>query len=478
MDSAKLILLAIALLGVILIILIVYLLASGPKSRAGRKASQSQDAPTQDMLRRLQADQQPLSHQPPSHIPGMDTVNERVSQRPQEPVRSATPSDATPPAGTARVDLPNPLAGGMARQPRLQDDRTPAGGTSLVQPTSPSAADTAPQEVGRPSIAPPRPSIAPPKPSVAPPRRNRTVAMSAGLFADAQRDTSTPKASAPLSDAWSQPSSARDTPVASSLRTPSMAPRVSPTPQRPPLIPDAQELQDTLETKAPTPLDHFRDRSRPPRERLDAYKKLLSSAEPDEKVLYLVEGINADVMEIQLIALQEITARQDDSLLDEVIPLVDADEPNVALGAIKALENIGGPIVEQTLLMALDSDSEAVRERAFTALIENASPSLQAQLHDMLQDDDERSIDVAARLLGQLGGPENAELLEVRASLLKAGSALQHRMQSAATEARTRTTSRATTKENPFESAQEITSTEGIEEFELSLDPEIFNPKS
>jgi len=478
MDSAKLILLAIALLGVILIILIVYLLASGPKARAKRQTAPPQDARTQDMLRRLQAEQQQqaTAHQPPTHIPGMDTVNERVTQRPQEPVRSATPSDITPPAGTARVDLSNPLAGGMGRQPRLHDDRTPAGGTSLVQPPAPSD-DTAPQNLARPSIAPPRPSIAPPKPSTPPPsqpRRNRTVAMSSGLFADAQRDTSTPKATPPLSDAWTQGPSPRDTPVASAMHTPSMAPRSSAYTAPTPSFDDTQE---TLETKAPTPLDHFRNRSRSARERLEAYKELITNAETDEKVLYLVEGINADVMEIQLVALQEITARQDDSLLDEVIPLVDSDEPNVALGAIKALENIGGPIVEQTLLMALDSDSEAVRQRAATALIENASPSLQAQLQDMLQDDDERSVDVASRLLGQLGGPKNAELLEVRASLLKSGSDLQHRVQEAATQARTRAASRATTKENPFESAQEITSTEGIEEFELSLDPELFNPK-
>lgn len=471
MEPAKLILLAIALLGVILIILIVYLLASGPKGRASRKAKPAADARTQDMLKRLQADQPPSAHQPPSHIPGMDTVNERVAQRPQEPQRSATPSDVTPPAGTARVDVASPLTGGMERQPRMRDDRTPAGGTSLAPPA-------APRGESGPSIAPPRPSIAPPKPSIAPPKRNRTVAMSSGLFADAKRDTSTPKASAPISGAWESTAPqdlqrARDTPVASALQTPSMAPRVTPTPQR---------HATTVETAAvpqtpPTPLDQFRNRALSTRERLDAFKSLLSTAESDEKVLYLVEGINADAMEIQLIALQEITAHKDDSLLDEVIPLVDSDEPNVALGAIKALENIGGPIVEQTLLMAIDSDSSAVRDRASAALIENASPSLQAQLQDMLQDDDEKSVDVAARLLGQLGGPENAELLDVRASLLKQGSDLHQRVQAAAQQAKTRDQSRATASSNPFGSAEEVTRTDGLEEFELSLDPELFNPK-
>lgn len=469
MEPAKLILLAIALLGVILIILIVYLLASGPKGRASRKAKPAADARTQDMLKRLQADQSSSAHQPPSHIPGMDTVNERVTQRPQAPQRAATASDVTPPAGTARVDVASPLTGGMERQPRMRDDRTPAGGTSLAPPA-------APRDEGGPTIAPPRPSIAPPKPSVAPPKRNRTVAMSSGLFADQKRDIPTPKASAPISAAWetSAPQERpRDTPVASALQTPSMAPRVTPTPR---------SHATTVETAAvpqtpPTPLDQFRNRALSTRQRLDAFKSLLSAAESDEKVLYLVEGINADAMEIQLIALQEITAHKDDSLLDEVIPLVDSDEPNVALGAIKALENIGGPIVEQTLLMAIDSDSSAVRDRASAALIENASPSLQAQLQDMLQDDDEKSVDVAARLLGQLGGQENAELLDVRAALLKQGSTLQQHVLAAAQQAKTREQSRATASSNPFGSAEEVTRTDGLEEFELSLDPELFNPK-
>src|SRR5690625_2858183 len=179
--------------------------------------------------------------------------------------------------------------------------------------------------------------------------------MRSGLFADAHRDTPQPKATPPLSDAWTQGPSPRDTPVASAMHTPSMAPRSSAYTAPTPSFDDTQE---TLETKAPTPLDHFRNRSRSARERLEAYKELITNAETDEKVLYLVEGINADVMEIQLVALQEITARQDDSLLDEVFTLFDSDDPNVALCATISLANIGDLFVVHTLLIHIYSDSE------------------------------------------------------------------------------------------------------------------------
>lgn len=489
MEPTTLILLAIALLGVILIILVVYLLASGSKGRTPRKRPPAADPRTEDMLKRLQADQQPSTHKPPSHIPGMDTVNERVSQRSQEPGRSAAGHDATPPAGTARVDVQNPLTG-MGRQPRMDQQQTPAGGTSFVKPSQPttSESETAPHRTPSPAVAPPKPSIAPPRPSVAPPKpkkRKRTVAMSAGLFAEQQEaQPAVPrKPEAPAEDAWTStkpaPQRGRDTPVASVLQTPdTAAPIVEPTPQRTPQDLRPQDTPAPQEAIAATPLDRFRDRTLSTRERLDAFTNLLNSAAADEKVLYLVEGINADAMEIQLVALQEITARGDDSLLDDVIPLVDSEEPNVALGAIKALENIGGPIVEQTLLMALESGNADVRNRAATALVENATPSLQAQLHDMLQDDDEKSVEIAARVLGKLGGPENAELLDVRASLLKADTPLQQFVQDAAAEAKTRDSSRASTADSPFGSAEEVQHQDGIEEFELSLDPELFNPSS
>src|SRR5699024_5923024 len=157
------------LLGVILIILVVYLLASGSKGRAPRKRPPAADPQTEDMLKRLQADQQPSTHKPPSHIPGMDTVNERVAKTPQDSGHASSVHDATPPAGTARVDVQNPLTG-MGRQPRMDHELTPAGGTSFVQPSKSdtSESETAPHSTGAPSIAPPKPSVAPPKPSVAP----------------------------------------------------------------------------------------------------------------------------------------------------------------------------------------------------------------------------------------------------------------------------------------------------------------------
>lgn len=495
MEPAKLLLLAIALLGIILIILIVYLLASGPNGRASKERAKPEAQRRQDMLKRLQAEQQQAQREPPSHIPGMDTVNQRLDDAaPAEPVRRARPSDVTPPAGLTTD----------ARQPH--DDRTPAGGTSFVatSPADDAAADTAPQ----PQVSPPKPSIAPPTiapPSRATPRKRKhgTVAMSSGFFAEEREAQSTQKPPAPTprpSDASSKapsfPGRSRDTPVASSAAyTGSAAPPVSPTPRQAPTPtpgprtrPATPPLRETparptapvqVEAPAePTDIERFRDPSLSTGERLDAFKQLLVGSSSDENVLYLVEGINSEVMEIQLLSLQEITARGDDSLLDEIIPLVESKEPNVALVAITALENIGGPVVEQTLLMALESSNPSVRERASQALVDNATPSLQAQLHDMLQDDEESSIEIAAKLLGELGGPQNAELLEVSASMLPPSSPIKQTVLDAAAKAKTRDSSRASGSHDPFGGAEDVTSSEGIEEFELSLDPELFNPKS
>lgn len=497
MEPAKLLLLAIALLGILLIVLLVYLLASGPNGRMSKERPTPEAQRRQDMLKRLQAEQQQSQREPPSHIPGMDTVNQRIDSAPADTLRTATPTDVTPPAGLT-TDV---------RQPRIDhDSATPAGGTSFVAKPSSSApmADTAPQ----PQVSPAKPTIAPP--SIAPPsrpaprkRKRGTVAMSSGFFAEERAAQQAQKAptptAAPIDEAAKAPSftgQSRDTPVASSAAyTGTTAPRVSPTPRQAPspeplahpAKPTPRETPATatrpVELDAPIPaeqsgIERFRDHSLSTNERLDAFKQLLVGAGTDENALYLVEGINSDVMEIQLLSLQEITARGDDSLLDEVIPLVESSEPNVALGAITALENIGGPVVEQTLLMALESANPSVRERASQALIDSASPSLQAQLHDMLQDDSEDSVALAAKLLGELGGPQNAELLEVSASMLPASSPIKQAVLEAAAKAKTRERSRATGSHDPFGGAEDITSSDGIEEFELSLDPEIFNPKS
>lgn len=497
MEPAKLLLLAIALLGIILIVLIVYLLASGPNGRKSKGRPQPEAQRRQDMLKRLQAEQQQSQREPPSHIPGMDTVNQRIDSAPADTLRPARPTDVTPPAGLTTSARP--------RRAGL-DDRTPAGGTSFVakSPSTDPLADTAPQR----QISPAKPSIAPP--SISPPprpaprkRKHGTVAMSSGFFAEEREARQAEKAAGPTPDPIDEAAKgpsftghSRDTPVASSAAyTGTAAPRVSPTPRpaptsQPSRQPAASSLRatpatatvpvqpDTAESREDTQIQRFRDHALSTTERLDAFKQLLQSAGTDENVLYLVEGINSDVMEIQLLSLQEITARGDDSLLDEVIPLVESAEPNVALGAITALENIGGPVVEQTLLMALESSTPSVRERALQALIDNATPSLQAQLHDMLQDDEEGSVEIAAKLLGEFGGPQNAELLEVKASMLPADAPVRQTVTDAAAKAKTRDSSRATGSHDPFGGAEDITSSGGIEEFELSLDPEIFNPKS
>lgn len=508
MEPAQIILLAIAAIGLLLLALLFYLLVLMPKERGPRppEVTQAPQPPVHET--------EPAPRAPLTHIPGMDSVHQHdgaaAPQRAQ-----ARPTDRTPPSGIPRSELRDLLTDTGVRG----DDRTPAGGMSaLSAPRRPAVdRDTAPQQPV--SAAPPRkrtvalhanfldddgphiapPTLAPPRPQTAaqtratPPRQPAlsTTPSEAPIVQPAPRPvatTVTPRETATLQPA-AQPTArtAAPTPAPTATPSPAAAPAAETRP-RPatqvlfdadePLFadPDPDDAQTAQLVSHELLPSRFRDRSRPAAQRVDAFTQLLAQTEPDEKVLLLVEAINEDLMELQLVALQEITARTQDTLLDEVIPLVESTSPEVALGAVRVLENIGGPIVEQALLVSVESAHPTVQARALDVLADNASSDLEEQLHELLQENDPRRVEVAARLLAKLGGPENAEALDVRAALTPAADSLYEILQRSAAAAHAIPQSTARQSDTAFGAAQPVKS-DGLEEFELSLDPDLFGAK-
>lgn len=490
MEPAKLILLAIALLGVILIALLFYLLVIFPKGKSAQALVE--ESKRHDLLDRLQAPSDEAAKQPLTHVPGMDSVHETVDAQNAQLRKKAGPTDVTPPAGISRSDLRDLLTDTGVRIPQTHDDRTPAGGMDSL--------------AARPKVRPdretaPQPTSAAPAPDAGPPRK-RTVALNASFFDD---DAPAPRIAppAPTIPTISRPkpivpAAPRPSSLAGASTTPAVAPTVRPaprpsvptsapvasapfpSPQAAPFRADLREDEPTQELRSIASLpERFRDRNLAPQTRVEAFTQLLAQTEPEEKVLLIVEAINDDLMELQLVALQEITSRTADTLLDEVIPLVESDSPEVALGAVKALENIGGPVVEQALLAALECPHVQVQRYAESALVHGATPALEEQLHEMVNEDDTRQVEVAARLLAKLGGAENAEVIETRAALTPVTTPLHAILQQAAIDARKTERSSASHDDAPFGAAEAFAlGSADMEEFELSLDPELFNPKS
>lgn len=522
MEPAKLILLAIAAIGVILLALLFYLLVIIPRGRRAQKPSAPAPHPG---FGGAVPPFEDLPKQPLTHIPGMDSVHqhgESDSSSARERVRT---SDLTPPSGIPRSELRDLLTDTGARP----DDRTPAGGMPpLGAPRRPAASDldTAPQAPLR-SAEPPRkrtvalhsrfleeedggagPSLAAPKPRTlaaptpqAPPAIGRPSPIT-GL-AEPTRSQATPT---PVSGTATH----RPFPIRP-VEAPPAA--VDPAPQAPPLTPiketitpvappadpfgiqdlfsadeslfQAPEMDEDTRTEQVLPHEilpiRFRDRGQPVGARVDALQQLLAQTEPDEQILLLVEAINDEEMEVQLIALREITPDTANSMLDEVIPLVESPSADVALHAVKALESIGGPVVEQAILVALESPHAPVRAHASNVLVKHATEDLEEQLHEMLNESDGSRVEIAAQLLARIGGPQNAEVLDVRVSLTPATDPLYEVLQKSAAAARSidRSQAQASSSDDNFGEAETVSfGTDDMEEFELSLDPELFNPKS
>ncbi len=447
MEPSQIVIVAIGVLALIvillIIVLVIYLIVTLLRAKsADSKALEQDAAPPQAK---------------PKHIApaATDAWSDGTTPAGGQPTLTAPSSPRAQQVSDGWTSAPT---GSHPHVPRA-DDRTPAGGTETYQSNRP------PARVA-PALAPPQPTM---------PRKRGTVMMNTGF----------------LNDQLHQPESAnqsRATPVASTARMPATRPSsITPpgatanvAPPRKPLIPTPATT--TPAAKPPASgrdalFATFRNIHQPTSERLAAYKNLITALDEDERVLLNVEAINSDQMELQLVALEELNASKSDALMDELIPLVESPSADIALGALKALSNVGGPIVEQTMLAAMESQHATVRNHAKTSLLDHATPNLQNQLRDMIQDDDDKTIKIAATHLAELGGHENAELLRTRATMMSSSSPIRPLVDQAA-EAAAATQARVTGSHAPFSGAQEVFAQDDVPEFEMTLDPELFNPKS
>lgn len=501
METLQIVILAIVVILALLVIVLAYIFLGGKNDAPHTPKNPADDA-----------------KKTPSAAKVVPTAAARPSApTAREPQAPRTQEHDTPPAGISRSDLRGLLTDPGTAAPLRGSDATPAGGMDSFKPKKFDAAsdtDTAPQ-----------PTLSANEITAGDPPRKRTVALNASAFLN--DDTNVVRAPAPparppartrttgpstaLPDAPSGPRLAAPAPpslprtapappaasmpfTAVAPPTPSVAPAV-PAPTTPAFQPAAPSVAPAPPAvtppitppivATPAPAENagarFRDRNASPQARVDAFHQLLQRAEPDERLLIVVEAINDDNLELQLVALQEITKHSDGNLLDEVIPLIESDSQDVALAAVKALENIGGPVVEQAFLAAVECPHVAVQTYAIQALAAGINPLLEEQLHDMLNEDDTHLIQVAARVLAEVGGEESAELLRTRASMMTSGDPLHQPLMQAAEKAAAKPrTSGAGFGSDPFAHAEPVDfdGSGDLEEFELSLDPELFNPKN
>ena len=517
---------AIIILSVLLIVLLVYTIRQFNRDKRIRDELQSRAAAPERTPERTPAPRSSPTPAPPSDpmlqqarralesaTPGDDA--RAASKITPEPLRTPLRADdQTPPAGNPRVELSN-LLDSREPAPRWLNDTLAAApegrsssATTNPQPALSSAelAPAAPAPIAGDGATPPRKATVAlarpffdesadataaataqpaqsPSPSVAPSAREEENILSM-LTPNAGPAANRAPAPAP---ATTRPNPAQPAP----LRTPPIT-RPAPPPREPsparaamaaalnrPLtsaIPKLPELTPAQQAAAANTA-RFRDQKLPAAQRLEAFQTLLRDSETEERVLLIVEAMNDDELEIQLVALQEINARSSGALLDEVIPLIDAPSAKVAVAAIKALENIGGPVVEQSLLAALDHTSANVRAEAERALIASANPALEDQLRDLISEENAEHVASVARVLAALGGSENAEFLQTRASIETRDPSLRATLETLAQQART-TERTSALDASPFAGAEEVEFRHSdLDEFSLSLDPEIFNIK-
>lgn len=513
METYEIIILTIIILAVLLVALLVYLLTqnrrSGQGSGSWKQVDQQSTGTTQDLRlpgrgqRTGPQQQTPAAYTGPSSTIENATGPTRAAQAP--PAQRMMGRDAaTPVHGLARADVTGLL--------EEEDTKATAARPAVPPPAQSGATGETPA-----ATTPPPESDKPKRPP-----RKRTVALGRPIFNDAPGDADTgpmtavsptsaasssratpapfapsapgaaapssapaPQAPAPKPQA-SQPAPAAPHPPPPSAATPaapaaSKPPERAPAPQAPEPPPAAQpepEIEDTIPTDRAMTI--FRDANAPARLRLDAFGTLLSASGADERAIHIVEALNDASLELQIGALQEIANHADDTLLDDVIPLVESDTESVALAAIGALEAIGGPVVEQALLAALESPHQQVREHATNALPSVASPMLEEQLIEMLADDETSRVRAAARALGEVGSQQGLEALEVTASMQVGESNLNVVLAESIEKLKGRIARGEVGRSGGFEGpgGKEPTAIDeaagGDDEFALSLDPELF----
>ncbi len=215
--------------------------------------------------------------------------------------------------------------------------------------------------------------------------------------------------------------------------------------------------------------------------RMRALKALVALQEDDEVPMTLVRAVNEGADRLRVAALEAIGERGVDSLLDEVIPLVDHESEEVALAAVETLTSMGGNVVEHALVAGLESQSEKVRARVTDALAEMNSRAAEPQLIDMLSSEDTALVHSAAAALARLGSGEAIEVLRTVTMMSPDDTVLAELAEKSIKQIQNRGADSPPVAEEPGapdgpgdEHIEVDGETGGDDEFSLTLDPDLF----
>jgi flagellar basal body-associated protein FliL len=223
------------------------------------------------------------------------------------------------------------------------------------------------------------------------------------------------------------------------------------------------------------------DESRQEESRLASLQRIVASGKREDQLHVLLTALNSEQLALRVRALEEISNRGDKELLDDVIPMVESENEDVAMSAVVALESIGGPIVEQALLAGLDSKHPAVRRKIIRSFTELDSNVVEEQLIEMAADDDPRRARIALQALGECGKHAALEALRSLMSMQTPDSKIRSDIEEAIRKIQLRVEGTSGTAEYPsFETeggaGQQALDkpTGGEDEFSLTLDPDLF----
>lgn len=393
------------------------------------------------------------------------------------------------------------------RRPRWEDmypdEEASRRRAAAEQPTSPAPIKKAPDAV---KVKPSTPSQ--PAPSTPSPRAERPLAAPA----QPAQTTAPPRTQEPRA-ARPQPKPLRDDSydrrIVQSRQTP-IAPRPNRTASDAPVAPQATLLKDSQripsrETQTPsvprqTPAASatetfdgstseklkliISDENRSDEARLSALERMVKSGSRDDVLHVLLSGLNSPRRALQIRAMDEISLRADEQLLDDVIPMLESEHEDIAMSAIVALESIGGPIVEQALLAGLDSKHLAVRRKITGIFVDLNSPVIENSLIEMSADADARRARIALQALGECGRMASLEAMRSLLSIQTPSSQIRSDIQEAIRKIQLRVEGSSGTAEYPsFQieggAAQQAVDqpTGGDDEFALTLDPDLFRPQ-
>lgn len=291
----------------------------------------------------------------------------------------------------------------------------------------------------------------------------------------------TPIAPRPNETASSAPSVPAPTLLKTSQRIESRKTSAPSLPQQPsaPIAPETLDESTTYKLKL-----IVSDETRNEEARLSALDRVLKTGARDDVLHVLLTGLNSAHLTLQIRALEEISLRGDEQLLDDVIPMLESENEDIAMSAVVALESIGGPIVEQALLAGLDSRHLAVRRKITSSFVALNSAVVENSLIEMAADSEPRRARIALQVLGECGRQASLEALRSLLSIQTPSSQIRSDIQEANRKIQLRIEGSSGTAEYPsFQTeggaGQQAVDqpTGGDDEFSLTLDPDLFKPK-